>query len=74
MFESNSEYGCLLPLCPRMLEFVKESMTSTERQKKSPALRLKSYLLQEAEAVSTIESRQASVVQRAWCKCCEPTA
>ena len=46
---------------PRMLEFVKESMTSTERQKKDPALRLKSYLLQEAEAVS----RAAKL---AWCK------
>ena len=57
---------------PRMLEFVKESMTSTKRQKKDSALRLKSYLLQEAEAVS--KSRQASMVQRARRKCCEPAA
>ena len=46
----------------RMLEYVTEAMTQTERRKgKDPALRVKSYLLQEAEAVS----RAAKV---AWCE------
>lgn len=36
----------------RMLAYIGQCMTPTERRKKNPALKLKSYLLQEAEAVS----------------------
>ena len=48
---------------PRMLEYVTAGMTPTERAKgaNKPALRMKSYLLQEAEAAS----RQAKID---WCR------